>query len=110
MSAVTLFPTGAEYSQKHDLYEYRLDSRDARCLEHGWGRLGLLGAALPAFTRRIPFFIPWDRSARRLPRYPLDQTNKPCRVEDPDLPSLEIQPAYREPQAPPQPASPEVND
>ena len=55
VSAVTLFPIGAEYSQKHDLYEYRFDSRDARCLEHGWGRLGLLGAALPAFTRRFHF-------------------------------------------------------
>ena len=59
VSTITLFLTGAEYSPQHDLYEYRLDPRDARCLEHSWGRLGLLGAALPAFTRRSPlFFIP----------------------------------------------------
>jgi len=38
---------------EHDLYRYCLDPHDARCLEQSWGRLGLLGAALPAFTLQI---------------------------------------------------------
>jgi len=42
---------------EHDLYGYCLDPPDTRCLEHSWGRLGLLGTALPAFTPQTSLFI-----------------------------------------------------